>query len=71
VNRTSVQLEAAALRVPCSTHQAPAGSECPDGGACMDRYGLSPDAWAGWFTRDGDSPASPPAPGDDLATQSA
>jgi hypothetical protein len=49
VSRTSLQLEADALSVPCTTHDVPADTECPDGGACMDRYGLSPQQWAGWF----------------------
>jgi hypothetical protein len=59
VNRTSLQLEAAALTVPCTTHQVPAGTECPAGGACMDRYGVSPEQWRGWFG-DGHSPTAPP-----------
>jgi hypothetical protein len=58
VSRTSLQLETAALTVPCATHQAPAGTECPDGGACMDRYGVSPEQWRGWFEREGSSPTA-------------
>jgi hypothetical protein len=49
VSRTTAQLEAEALAVPCTAHDVPAGAQCPDGGACMDRYGLSPQQWAGWF----------------------
>jgi hypothetical protein len=55
VSRTTAQLEAEALAVPCAAHDVPAGAQCPDGGACMDRYGLSPLQWAGWFG-DGASP---------------
>jgi hypothetical protein len=53
VSATSLQRETAALAAPCATHQVPAGAECPDGGACMDRYGVSPGQWGGWFERDG------------------
>lgn len=60
VSRTSLQLESAALAVPCGTHRVPAGAECPEGGACMDRYGIAPDRWGGWFERDGFGAA--PAP---------
>jgi hypothetical protein len=49
VSRSTIQLEADALAVPCTTHQAPVGTPCPGGGACMDRYGASPRLWAGWF----------------------
>jgi hypothetical protein len=49
VRRTTAQLEADALAAPCTKHGVPAGEHCPDGGACMDRYGLSPQQWAGWF----------------------
>jgi hypothetical protein len=56
VSRTTVQLEAEALAVPCAAHDVPAGEQCPDGGACLDRYGLSPQPWAGWFG-DGGRPA--------------
>jgi hypothetical protein len=55
VSRTTAQLEAEALAVPCAVHDVPAGEPCPDGGACMDRYDLSPQQWAGWF---GDGSAS-------------
>jgi hypothetical protein len=58
VSRTSAQLEADALAVPCATHDVPAGAPCPDGGACMDRYGLSPQQWVGWFGHDGSERAS-------------
>lgn len=53
MSRTSLQLETAALTVPCSTHRVPAGTECQGGGACMDRYGVAPEQWADWFERDG------------------
>lgn len=53
MSRSSLQLEADALSVPCATHQAPAGTPCPGGGACMDRYGASPGQRAGWFGHDG------------------
>jgi hypothetical protein len=49
VSRSSLQLEADALSVLCTTHQAPADTPCPGGGACMDRYGASPGQWTGWF----------------------
>jgi hypothetical protein len=49
VSRSSLQLETEALSVPCPTHQAPAGTPCPGGGACMERYGASPGQWTGWF----------------------
>jgi hypothetical protein len=49
VSRTTAQLEAEALAVPCAAHDLPAGAQCPDGGACMNRYGLSSQQWAGWF----------------------
>jgi len=49
VSRTTAQLEAEALAMPCAAHDVPAGEQCPDGGACMDRYGLSPQQWVGWF----------------------
>ena len=52
---TTRQLEAAALSVPCPEHQAAAGAECPDGGACLTRYGLSPAQWAGFFVPAGRS----------------
>jgi hypothetical protein len=58
VKRASVQLETAALLVACRTHQVPAGTECPQGGACMDRYGVSPEQWGGWFERDGSGSAA-------------
>ncbi len=48
---TTAQLEAEALAAPCTAHGVPAGAQCPDGGACMDRYGRSPQQWAGWFAR--------------------
>jgi hypothetical protein len=51
--RTTAQLESDALAAPCATHDVPAGAECPDGGARMDRYGLSPQQWTGWFGRNG------------------
>lgn len=63
MSRTTAQLEAAALAVPCTTHGVPAGAACPDGGACIDRYGLPPQQWAGWFERDGASPATQAQPG--------
>ena len=49
MSRTTAQLEAEALAVPCAAHDVPAGAQCPDGGACMNRYGLSPQQWTGWF----------------------
>ena len=52
MSRTTAQLEADALAVPCAAHDVSAGEQCPDGGACMDRYGLSPQQWAGWFGDD-------------------
>lgn len=58
MSATSLQLESAALTVPCATHRVPAGAECPDGGACMDRYGVSPGQWGGWFERDGGGAAA-------------
>jgi hypothetical protein len=61
VRRTTAQLEADALAAPCTKHGVPAGEHCPDGGACMDRYGLSPQQWAGWFGDGG--PSRPHAPG--------
>ena len=51
MSRSTAQLEAEALAVPCAVHDIPAGAQCPDGGACMDRYGLSAQQWAGWFGR--------------------
>jgi hypothetical protein len=38
---------------PAGIAEPAAGTECPDGGACMDRYGVSPEQWGGWFERDG------------------
>jgi hypothetical protein len=60
VSPSTAELETAALTVPCATHGVPAGAECPDGGACMDRYGVTPQQWGGWFERDGCGLASPP-----------
>jgi hypothetical protein len=51
VSPTTARLEAEALAVPCTAHGVPAGAQCPDGGACMDRYSRSPQQWAGWFGR--------------------
>jgi hypothetical protein len=48
------------MSMACSTHEVPAGTECPDGGACMDRYGISPEQWAGWFERDSGPAGSQP-----------
>jgi hypothetical protein len=62
VSPTSAQLEAAALAVPCTVHGVPADMPCPDGGPCMDRCGLSPLQWAGWFGRGGETPAAPRQP---------
>ncbi len=60
MSRTSLQLEADALSVPCTTHDVPADAECPDGGACMDRYGLSPQQWTGWFEQSRPRQSAPP-----------
>jgi hypothetical protein len=57
VSPTTAQLEARALAVPCTTHGVPASAQCPDGGACMDRHGLSPQQWAGWFGRGSETAA--------------
>jgi hypothetical protein len=63
VRPTSLQLETAALSVVCNTHQVPAGTQCPDGGACLDRYSVSQGQWGGWFEREGHGPPPFMTPG--------
>jgi hypothetical protein len=58
VKQTSVQLETTAMSMACSTLEVLAGTERPDGGACMDRYGISPEQWAGSSATPGPRSAS-------------